>query len=49
MQAIIDSLFTPIGSDGMIGILLILNGLKVTLMVTFFASSLVPFLAFVQR
>lgn len=37
MQAIIDSLFTPIGDDGMIGILLILNGLKVTLVVTFFA------------
>ena len=37
MQAIIDSLFTPIGDDGMIGALLILNGLKVTLLVTFFA------------
>lgn len=35
MQAVIDSLFSPIGSDGMIGILLILNGLKVTLLVTF--------------
>lgn len=37
MQAIIDSLFTPIGEDGMIGFLLILNGLKVTLLVTFLA------------
>ncbi|WP_028112482.1 amino acid ABC transporter permease [Ferrimonas kyonanensis] len=37
MQAVIDSLFTPIGSDGLIGGLLILNGLKVTLMVTLFA------------
>ncbi|MGI3016866.1 MULTISPECIES: amino acid ABC transporter permease [Shewanella] len=40
MDAIISSLFTPIGEDGMIGILLILNGLKVTLTVTFFAMIL---------
>ncbi|WP_211091979.1 amino acid ABC transporter permease [Vibrio agarilyticus] len=37
MQALIDSLFTPIGNDGLVGIYLILNGLKVTLLVTFFA------------
>nr|WP_198557007.1 hypothetical protein [Enterovibrio nigricans] len=49
MQAIIDSLFTPIGSDGMIGILLILNGLKVTLLVTFFASFLAHSSVFVPH
>ncbi|WP_028116004.1 amino acid ABC transporter permease [Ferrimonas senticii] len=38
MQALIDSLFTPIGSDGMIGGLLILEGLKTTLLVTFAAT-----------
>lgn len=37
MDAIISSLFTPIGTDGLIGIYLILNGLKVTLLVTFVA------------
>ncbi|GIU43258.1 amino acid ABC transporter permease [Shewanella sairae] len=37
IDAINSSLFTPIGSDGLIGIYLILNGLKVTLIVTFFA------------
>jgi polar amino acid transport system permease protein len=40
MDAIISSLFTPIGEDGMVGILLILSGLKVTLTVTFFAMIL---------
>lgn len=40
IDAINTSLFTPIGDDGLIGILLILNGLKVTLMVTFFAMIL---------
>lgn len=40
MDAIYTSLFEPIGADGMIGILLILNGLKVTLIVTFFAMIL---------
>lgn len=37
IDAITTSLFTPIGEDGLIGIYLILNGLKVTLVVTFFA------------
>ncbi|GIU05618.1 amino acid ABC transporter permease [Shewanella sp. MBTL60-112-B2] len=37
IDAINTSLFTPIGEDGLIGIYLILNGLKVTLIVTFFA------------
>ncbi len=37
MDAIISSLFTPIGNDGLVGINLILSGLKVTLIVTFFA------------
>lgn len=37
LDAINTSLFTPIGDDGLIGIYLILNGLKVTLLVTFFA------------
>ncbi|MDR8522549.1 amino acid ABC transporter permease [Shewanella fidelis] len=37
IDAITTSLFTPIGEDGLIGIYLILNGLKVTLIVTFFA------------
>ncbi|MGS0681242.1 amino acid ABC transporter permease [Shewanella sp. 125m-7] len=37
IDAIVNSLFTPIGEDGLIGIYLILNGLKVTLIVTFFA------------
>ncbi|MCL1067836.1 amino acid ABC transporter permease [Shewanella olleyana] len=37
IDAINTSLFTPIGDDGLIGIYLILNGLKVTLIVTFFA------------
>ena len=40
IDAINTSLFSPIGEDGMIGILLILNGLKVTLIVTFFAMLL---------
>lgn len=40
LAAINSSLFTPIGDDGLIGILLILNGLKVTLIVTFFAMIL---------
>ncbi|BDY05170.1 MULTISPECIES: amino acid ABC transporter permease [unclassified Ferrimonas] len=40
MQAIIDSLFTPIGQDGMVGILLIWSGLKVTLAVTLLATLL---------
>ncbi|MGB5803229.1 MAG: amino acid ABC transporter permease, partial [Vibrio anguillarum] len=40
IDAINSSLFSPIGEDGMIGILLILNGLKVTLIVTFFAMLL---------
>lgn len=40
LEAINTSLFSPIGDDGMIGILLILNGLKVTLIVTFFAMLL---------
>lgn len=40
LSAINSSLFTPIGDDGLIGILLILNGLKVTLIVTFFAMIL---------
>jgi len=40
MDAIIASLFTPIGDDGLVGIYLILNGLKVTLTVTFFAMLL---------
>ncbi len=38
MQTLIDSLFTPIGSDGLIGGLLILQGLQTTLIVTFFAT-----------
>ncbi|QIZ77706.1 amino acid ABC transporter permease [Ferrimonas lipolytica] len=38
MQAFIDTLFTPIGSDGLIGGLLILEGLKTTLLVTFAAT-----------
>ncbi|NRD75287.1 amino acid ABC transporter permease [Shewanella sp. VB17] len=37
IDAIYTSLFNPIGQDGLIGIYLILNGLKVTLIVTFFA------------
>jgi len=37
IDAINASLFTPIGEDGLVGIYLILNGLKVTLIVTFFA------------
>ncbi|CAH0533212.1 Arginine transport system permease protein ArtQ [Vibrio stylophorae] len=37
IDAINTSLFTPIGEDGLVGIYLILNGLKVTLIVTFFA------------
>ena len=37
IDAINTSLFTSIGEDGLIGIYLILNGLKVTLIVTFFA------------
>ncbi len=40
IDAINNSLFTPIGDDGLVGILLILNGLKVTLIVTFFATLL---------
>lgn len=40
IDAINTSLFTPIGEDGLIGIYLILNGLKVTLIVTFFAMIL---------
>lgn len=40
LDAINSSLFTPIGEDGLIGIYLILNGLKVTLIVTLFAMIL---------
>ena len=40
LDAINTSLFTPIGEDGLIGIYLILNGLKVTLIVTLFAMIL---------
>lgn len=44
IDAITSSLFTPIGNDGLVGINLILTGLKVTLIVTFFATIMGSFL-----